>query len=200
MSNKKAVPLGANRARRNGQLTETDIHDVLRNERRYLALKHLYRSGGEMGIRELSERIAEDETSEDPAPRDVRESVYSSLHQTHLPKLDELDIITYHKSSKVIELEDRSRSVMCYMDLDAIFGLTWIQCLAGISLLGFVVVAAASLGIPGISRLHVAVWAVIFLSLIVVSIQHRARQRNRTPSSAGTFRRKVKNALLRFSD
>ena len=73
------------------QLAPVEIHDVLSNERRQKVLELLRDNGhdGSMTARELSERIAEHETGESPPPRNIRQSAYVSLHQTHLPKLDE---------------------------------------------------------------------------------------------------------------
>ena len=70
------------------ELEAVEIHDVLSNERRQMVLDRLRESGGTMSARDLSEYIAERETGESPPPRNIRQSAYVSLHQTHLPKLD----------------------------------------------------------------------------------------------------------------
>ena len=74
-------------------LESSQIHDILRNDRRRLAIKCLRENEGTLSVRDLSEDVASRETGERPAPRDKRRSVYVSLHQTHLPKLDDLEIV-----------------------------------------------------------------------------------------------------------
>ena len=97
-------------------LEQVDIHDVLSNERRQLTLQLLKENGDMMTGRELSERIAELETGENPPPRNIRQSVYVSLHQTHLPKLDKLDIVDYDASSKTVQLNEGAKQVASYMN------------------------------------------------------------------------------------
>ncbi len=96
-------------------LDEGDIHDVLRNDRRRAVIESLLEDGDHGTIRDLSERIAPFESGEDPPPRNIRQSVYVSLHQTHLPKLEGLGIVDYDTDSKDIELRDRATCVKAYM-------------------------------------------------------------------------------------
>ena len=75
-------------------LAAVDIHDVLSNERRRMVLSILHEEDTRSTTaRDLSERIAEMETGQSPPPRNIRQSAYVSLHQTHLPKLDELEVL-----------------------------------------------------------------------------------------------------------
>jgi len=94
---------------------EGEIHDILRNDRRRAAITVLDEEGGSATIRELSERIATLESDEDPPPRNLRQSVYVSLHQTHLPKLDALDIVDYDTDTKNVVLREESAHVKAHM-------------------------------------------------------------------------------------
>ncbi|WP_117595018.1 DUF7344 domain-containing protein [Haloprofundus halophilus] len=96
------------------QLSEADVHDVLRNDRRRLTLERLAETGEET-VRDLSEHIGAIESGEDPPPRNVRQSVYISLHQTHLPKLDDLGVVDYDDNSKNVSLEGNADRVLAYM-------------------------------------------------------------------------------------
>jgi hypothetical protein len=107
------------------RLGEEQIHDVLSNERRKQALEILKRERDEVELRTLAERLAEVESGESPPPRNLRQSVYNSLHQTHLPKLDELDIVAYDKDRKTIELQSAARTVDLYMEVLTPYGITW---------------------------------------------------------------------------
>lgn len=95
-------------------IDEGDIHDVLRNARRRELISFLGRHDGYATIQDLSEHIARLESGEDPPPQNVRQSVYVSLHQTHLPKLEALGIVEYDTDSKDITLRDRASQIEEY--------------------------------------------------------------------------------------
>ena len=97
-------------------LDDVDIHSVLSNERRRMTLEILGEEDGSMSARELSERIAARETDQQPPPRNVRQSAYVSLIQSHLPKLDEHDIVEYDNGSKTVTLSTSADQVTGFMD------------------------------------------------------------------------------------
>lgn len=103
-------------------LSEADIHDILRNDRRRNVIKRLQEHGREISLRELSVHIAEIEAGESPPPSDVRNSVYVSLHQTHLPKLDKEGIVEYDNDQKTIVLQESARQVSLYMEVITQYG------------------------------------------------------------------------------
>ena len=149
-------------------LEEGEIYDVLRNDRRRLALHCLRGSEGSLSVGELSEQVAGHETGERPPPRQKRQSAYVSLHQTHLPKLDELGIVSYDGENKVVHLEDRIRDIEAYMGVPS-RDLNWGAYYVSLAALGSGVVIAADLSAPLVSQLSPAVWAVGFFVLLAVS-------------------------------
>ncbi|MFC4449250.1 DUF7344 domain-containing protein [Halorussus aquaticus] len=110
---------------REGELEPSQIHNVLRNDRRRHVIRHLRDEGGPISVDTLAEHIATVETGESPPPRDVRKSVYVSLHQTHLPKLDELGIVDYDQREQVLELRDRAEEVEVYMEVVSEDNISW---------------------------------------------------------------------------
>lgn len=91
------------------------VLDGVSSERRRLTLQYLMDepagSPGGSGVtrRELSEHVAAwqygyDDT--DAVERTERQTVYVTLHQTHLPKLDAYDIINYPDGNDPITLRD----------------------------------------------------------------------------------------------
>ncbi len=144
-------------------LAESEIHDVLRNDRRRLtldALRDADRDG--LSVRELSEEIAATETDERPPPRDKRQSVYVSLLQTHLPKLDELGIVAYDEDDKEVRLRDRAREVAVYTEVVPAYGLSWGEFYVGLGLVGMLVAVAVLVGVPGFGGLGAATVALTF--------------------------------------
>jgi len=135
-------------------LEETAIHDVLRNTRRRLALDCLQETpDNTLEVRELSERVAALETGEDPPPRDKRQSVYVSLHQTHLPKLDDLDVIRYDPDTKEVSLGERIWEVRVFMEVVPEYGLSWGEYYLAVAVLGTLTLAATAVGVPVIGTI-----------------------------------------------
>lgn len=153
-----------------GELDQGDIHDVLRNARRRLAIKCLQEADGrELTVRDLSEKIATIETGEEPAPRNKRQSAYVSLHQTHLPKLDKLGIVEYDPNGKLVVLRDRVREVEVYMEIVPRYGLSWGEFYFGLGMLGLLTTIAVLLGVPGIAALGVTLVAGVFFVVLMLS-------------------------------
>ncbi|WP_115862749.1 DUF7344 domain-containing protein [Halorussus litoreus] len=156
-------------ADRQGELDPGEIHNVLRNDRRRRALKRLRSVGEQMDVDELAEHIASVETGESPPPRDVRKSVYVSLHQTHLPKLNELDIIEYDQRDQQIELRDRAEQVEVYMEVVPEGDISWATYYLGVSVLGVITLLAVEFDLVFVSSFGPAFWSWYFLALVGVS-------------------------------
>lgn len=151
------------------QLTKYDIHDVLRNERRTRVLEHLQQTQEAVTLRKLSERVAVLETGETPPPRNIRVSVYNSLHQTHLPKLDELGIVEYETNRKRITQADGFQQVTLYMEFVAADDVTWATYYLCVGLVASVVTTLASVGNTVFAALSVPLWSLLFATFFVLS-------------------------------
>ena len=156
--------------RGSGDLEAVEIHDVLSNERRQIVIDMLREAEEAMSARDLSEGIAERETGESPPPRNIRQSAYVSLHQTHLPKLDELGIVDYDESEKTVSLNDEaSRQVSVYMETVPKYGISWSEYYLGVSLVGLLLLVATRVGVPVVSAVDAGVWTGAVLALVAVS-------------------------------
>ncbi|WP_458185479.1 DUF7344 domain-containing protein [Haladaptatus sp. NG-WS-4] len=151
------------------ELDESEIHNVLRNDRRRETLRYLREVDGSLMVDDLAEHIAALETGESPPPRNVRKSVYVSLHQTHLPKLDDLGIVTYDQRSKELTLEDRVRDVEVYMEVVEKNDVTWAMYYLGLGLLELVVLLAVQLDLFSVQMINFERCVWFFLALFVVS-------------------------------
>ena len=149
------------------ELDEREIHEVLGNDRRRLALEALREGGGEESVRTLSEQIAAHETGEDPPPKKKRQSVYVSLHQTHLPKLDRLDVVTYDDAREV-RLDERIEEVRVFMEVVPKYGLSWGEYYLALAVLGGVTLVANTIGVPVIGA--VPAWAVGLGFVLAVAV------------------------------
>lgn len=94
------------------------IHHILRNRRRRAVLFYLKYHDTPVTMRELSREIAAWEFDTDPelVSSEQRERVYVSLHQTHLPTLNEKGIIDYDKDRQIIERDEGLWEFEPYID------------------------------------------------------------------------------------
>lgn len=161
----------------NEKLDEEAIHNVLRNRRRRLVLDILTENGGTVSVRELSERIGAIESDQDPPPRNVKQSVYVSLLQTHLPKLDDLDIVEYENEGKTVRVDSGLDAVSVYLETVPKYGLSRSEYYAALALLGLLTVVGSMLDTPVISLIRPELWALGFLAFTFASgVFHTYRQ------------------------
>lgn len=160
-------------SRTQSELTEKQIHNVLRNNRRRNVLKQLQRNVGQLTVRELSEAIAEAETGESPPPRNIRDSVYNSLNQTHLPKLDALDILEYDQNRKTVSLQSGVRQVSLYMEVVTPYGITWAEYYQLLLLLALLAIIATEIGVPLFSTASPLLLCSLFLVIHGISTAYR---------------------------
>ena len=162
-----------------GELEPSEIHNVLRNERRRQALKHLGQHSGTLTVDALAKHIASLETGESPPPHDVRKSVYVSLHQTHLPKLDELGIIEYDLRSKELVLTDVAKEVEVYMEIVPRGDISWDMYYLGVSILALTTLVSIKLDIQIIASLGLEFWTWFFFLLFACSSLYHVWDRRR---------------------
>ncbi|WP_071932940.1 DUF7344 domain-containing protein [Halodesulfurarchaeum formicicum] len=151
-------------------LPEPEIHDVLRNERRRAALQFLRERAGEAHINELTTAIVHREADQESDTKSLRQSVYSSLHQTHIPKLEGADVVAYDEDSNVVRLTTNSRAVDRYLHLRPAHGVSWgeyYQLFAVTSLLVTLLVEMEVAVFAAIDPLPVLTVALVVLALSV---------------------------------
>lgn len=152
-------------------LDDTDVHDILRNDRRRAVITILTEDGNRESVRELSEQIASEESGVYPPPRDARQSVYVSLHQTHLPKLDQHGIVEYDVDAKIVESTDRCTELRKYMDVDVAYAYARRHAIftAVIGAFSAVVILAAWSNILTLTVVPPALWAGVVLMVLALS-------------------------------
>ncbi|HII92364.1 MAG TPA: DUF308 domain-containing protein [Methanosarcina sp.] len=119
------------------QLSKSDIFGVLQNDRRRYILEFL-RTQGSQSIRSLSEEIARVESKTEEPKSNVRKSVYISLLQTHIPKMESLGIIAYNREQDTVELLPASRDFDVYMETVKKGDIPWSHFYLGLSALAIV--------------------------------------------------------------
>lgn len=123
------------------QLTLDEIFEALKNERRRRVIHYLGEEGGRLELGQLAERIAADENEKSisDVTYDERKRVYVALYQCHLPKLDDLGIISFNKSRGTMTLEDEAEQLLPY--LGQANGRPWYKYYASIVTVGIAALA-----------------------------------------------------------
>jgi len=147
---------------RDDRIDSEKIHEILRNDRRRRVLQYLKQRLEPVSVRDLSEQVAEWEAATSPAPRDLRQSVYNSLHQTHLPKLDEIGIVEYDKDRKTVVLREGARDVDLYMDVVTTLGV-----------IALFAIVLTETGVPVFADIEYLVIAIVSLVVYALSAAYQ---------------------------
>lgn len=126
-------------------LSQDEAYDLLSNARRRFVISYLRSQDGPVALNELSRRLAarENDTPVDELTDQQIKRIYVSLYQTHLPKLEEAELIEYDRDQSVLELREAAHRLDEYLPTEESEGRSWqlvYGVLAGIGLLVYVVV------------------------------------------------------------
>jgi len=164
--------------RTNYTLGEEEIHDILSNERRKRALELLKNRTDPVELRDLTDWIAGIESDVSPPPRSLRQSVYNSLHQNHLPKLDRHGVIDYDPQRKVVSLRSKARRVDLYMEVLTPYGITWSTYYRTLSVLSLMAIIADQMEMLWFPGDYSVLIASIFLVVIALSTAYQLWSNN----------------------
>lgn len=156
-------------------VSRRDVVEALRNLRRRYAVYYLkqHECGARLG--ELATQIAawERESSRARVPARHRKSVYSALHQTHLPRLERVGLVEYDRTEMRTELTELARDMELYLAADRYTTQTWSRRYLVGSFVAATVGVLWVTGIHPISTVPVAVWlAVIVVAFAALSLVH----------------------------
>ncbi|WP_251331114.1 DUF7344 domain-containing protein [Haloplanus pelagicus] len=155
------------------RLSKDTVFSILSNQRRRYVLSVLHRNSETVELRDLAERIAAWENDVTVADLDYkqRKRVYTSLHQTHLPKLDEAGIVEYDRDRGTITLADRASELDVYLADVGDRGVPWPDLYLGLSATALLFLVATWLDVFPFSSLpDLAVAGVIVVLFAVVAV------------------------------
>lgn len=153
------------------QLSEENVYAILSNSRRRGAFQQLTAAAdGSMSVHELSVRLAATESGQSPPPQKLRESVYNSLQQTHLPLLDDLGVVAYDEESRTVSLCVHARALGRYMEAMPSRRVTWGELYRTLGIVSLVTVLASLLGAPAVGAVDPILWTSAFLGVFAVSV------------------------------
>lgn len=153
-------------------LTLDVIFEALKNERRRRAVTHLLEADEPLELGDVAERIAayENDKSVSEITYSERKRVYVALYQFHLPKLDDMGIISFNKSRGTLELAAGAEQLKPYLEGRQL-SRPWYKYYAGIIAGGTIVLAGVwatgLLSVVGIQIALITLLATVFLCGLV---------------------------------
>lgn len=170
-----------------GELTQTEAFELLGNDRRRYALHHLMDvESAEIG--EIAEHVAAWENGIDVTEvhSEQRRRAYVSLHQTHLPRLDNANVLEYESTREEIELTETGEDLRVYMDIVQSNNIPWSQFYLGLSVFGVSMLLFAWLDFYPFSVGPDAAYALGMIGLFsITSLVHVLRDRQNRLGGSG---------------
>jgi hypothetical protein len=175
---------GTEPANRDTTLSQDNIFTVLSNARRRFAIKYLnqHATDERVELRDLAEQIAawENDIPIEEVTYKQRKRVYTSLYQSHLPKLHELDVVEYDCNRGTIERTDTVDELDVYLEVLEGDEIPWSDFTVGVAAVNVAFVVAAAAGIvPFFAENGFATAAVGAGLFLVVALAHTVYTRRR---------------------
>jgi len=129
-------------------IDRNEIFDLLSNHRRRYVIHYCMSTDEEaVELSDLAEQITAWEQDKDVTEitSGERKTVYTSLQQTHLPRLERAGMITFE--SGTVELTDEVRRLGIYLDIVPENTIPWGAYYLGLSLLAGLIVGALWIGL-----------------------------------------------------
>ncbi|ELY54883.1 DUF7344 domain-containing protein [Natronococcus jeotgali] len=130
---------------RTDSLEESEVFHILGNDRRRAIVQLLAGEPGQIDVSDVATEIASTESDAASVPNNLYKSVYVSLQQTHLPQLQEDDVIEYDSEAKTIRPGPNFDDVLGYVDGETSDRSSTLRLHLGICLLGLLLIAIAGL-------------------------------------------------------
>jgi DNA-binding transcriptional ArsR family regulator len=126
-----------------GSLSKDLVFTMLSNARRRHVIHYLKQRGERVTIRELSRQVAawENGVETDDLDYKQRKRVYTSLHQTHLPKLDDAGIVDYDRDRGTVALGTGASELEVYMEIVPEKELPWSVYYLGLGVISLALVS-----------------------------------------------------------
>jgi len=176
------VPSVPDRGVEESPLSRDTVFSVLSSRRRRLALYYLWRVEGEVSIQDVATQIAvwENDVAEPELTYKQRKRVYTSLHQTHFPKLEDAGVIEYDRNHGNVVLTDRAEQLDRYLGVvDAPYP-RWSLVYLGVAMTSLAVVGLAWAGVSPFAQVPDLAygWALAACLLVCSTINYVAGRRS----------------------
>ncbi|MFD1563830.1 hypothetical protein ACFR99_09740 [Haloarchaeobius amylolyticus] len=156
-------------------LTKGEIFEVLRNQRRRYVVQYLKQDDRPVELGDLAQQVAawEYDTTLEGVTPEQRKRVYTTLQQTHLPKMNSAGILRFDSDRGLIESTDRTRDISVYLEIVPGREFAWRELYLSLGAVSCALVAALWLEIYPLTQLSNLTWmAVVAGTFTVTAIAH----------------------------
>ena len=139
-----------------GKLSTDEIFELLSNRRRRFVIHALKRAEEPLDVSDLSTRVTGWELDIDPdeVGYEDRRNVYSTLQRTHLPKLEEKNVITVHEEENLVEPTAELEELDIYVEVLGSREIPWSLYYVGLAGLAAALLCAVAVETPGFAGLE----------------------------------------------
>lgn len=161
---------------------------MLSNHRRRYAVHYLL-DNGETDIGSLAEHVAAWEY--DKSPPEVssaeRKRVYCALQQSHLPKMDDAEIVEFDKRRGVVEPTDAAEELDIYLDVVRRDEIPWSEYYLGLSAVALAFVVAVWTSVyPFVLLPEMGAGALVAVAFSLSALAHYFHAREMKLGSGGS--------------
>ncbi len=163
-------------------LSKDEVFEILRNKRRRYLLHYLKTYDAPVEIGDLATRIAAWECNEpiDAVTSDERKRVYTTLQQTHLPKMDEARIVEYDSDRGLVDRTEHTDDLNVYLEIVDRNELPWREYYLALGAVMLGLTAALWADVPVLAGLSDLAWMALAGGVLTVSaVVHIYMQRGR---------------------
>ncbi|WP_222918448.1 hypothetical protein [Natrinema sp. SYSU A 869] len=160
-------------------LTEDEVYTLLSSCRRRYALHACLQTESTITLSDLAEQVAawEYEKSLEAVSSEERRRVYTSLQQTHLPKMDRWGVVEFERG--VIEPTEQASEIGVYMDVVPANSIPWAHYYLGVAAIAAAVTGGVWLGIYP-ETIPDLLWATLISGVFLLSAAAHVWQTTRT--------------------
>ena len=155
------------------KLSKSEIFGLLQNDRRRNTIE-LLKTYGSQSPRFISEEIARLESGMEEPSSNIRKSIYVSLHQTHLPKMENMGILIYDRKTDEVKLTSAINDFDIYLETVKKGDISWGQYYLGLSI--FFLMGSMGIVAGIITWISTAQWMIFINIVFVVSAAAHVRQ------------------------
>lgn len=121
------------------------LYGMVSDKRRRYTVHYLKQQGEAVSVRELAEQVAawENEKPPEEVSYQERKRVYVALYQSHLPTMDDKDIVEYDDNAGMVELADEMDDVEMYLEVVPRESVPWSLYYAGLTIANALLVLLA---------------------------------------------------------
>jgi hypothetical protein len=166
------------------QLTEETVFSMLSNQRRRFVLHALENrsAGAQVALGALAERVAawENGVAVAEVGSKARKSVYTSLQQLHLPKMDDAGILDFDDRAGTVTVTPETEDLTIYLEVVNGNEVPWHGYYLGLGAIGVSLLVALATDAGPFDALPDLAWlAFLVVALVVFATAHTVTARGR---------------------